>query len=200
MQDYGRVDDAIAEWNKVIELNPSFVDARNSIGLALLKKGRADEAIAVYRKAIELTPAIAKTYVNLADALRTKGQLDEAIATLQKSIGLQPELKEVYSVMSALAVDCAAQGRSADALRLIDDLLANADRPGGSPPTDWTTVVSCIRQFAKLGDVASCRVAAEALEKKPVGLDLAVQRCLRPGDHRGRSNACRGPPSRPRVE
>ena len=166
MQDYGRVDDAIAEWNKVIELNPSFVDARNSIGLALLKKGRADEAIAVYRKAIELTPAIAKTYVNLADALRTKGQLDEAIATLQKSIGLQPELKEVYSVMSALAVDCAAQGRSADALRLIDDLLANADRPGGSPPTDWTTVVSCIRQFAKLGDVASCRVAAEALEKK----------------------------------
>jgi tetratricopeptide (TPR) repeat protein len=166
LQGYGRVDDAIAEWNKVIELDPSFVGARNSIGLALLKKGRVDEAIAVYRKAIELTPAFAKTHVNLADALRSKGQLDEAIATLHKAVGLQPELAEAYPVMSGLAVDCAAQGRPTDALRLINELLATADQPGRSPSTDSVTVVSCIQHFRSLGDLTSCRVAAEALEKK----------------------------------
>ena len=85
---------------------------------------------------------------------------------MHKAIGLQPELAEAYTVMSSLAVDCAAQGRATDALRLINDLLVKADRPGCTPLTDSVTVVSCIRHLLKLGDVASARVAAEALEKK----------------------------------
>jgi tetratricopeptide (TPR) repeat protein len=186
----GRVDEAIAEWRKTIELNPRLSDVRNNIGLALQMQGRVDEAIAEYRKAIELSPDFSWTHVNLADALRAKGQLDEAIAALDKAIelnpeavispqkqlfmhfdgrldmmNLDPELTNARFGMSNLAIDCAAQGRPADALRLIDKLLARADQPGGNLQTDTTTIALCIQHFRRLGDVSSCRAAAAALEK-----------------------------------
>src|SRR5262249_26485495 len=41
-----------------------------------------------------------------------------------------------------------------------------ADRPGWNPRRDTITVASCVLHFRKLGDVAACRAATAALEKK----------------------------------
>src|SRR5262249_9051351 len=107
-----------------------------------------------------------QAHVSLGDALRDNGRLDEAMVALRKAIELRPGLAEVHSGMSRLAEDCAARGRPADALRLIDELLAEADRPKGNLRRVSVTIAMCVQHFRRLGDPAACRAAAERLEKK----------------------------------
>ncbi len=56
MKDKGQVDEAIACYQKAIELDPKDAIAHNNLGLALQAKDQRDEAIASYMKAIELDP------------------------------------------------------------------------------------------------------------------------------------------------
>ena len=93
----GKVDEAILEFRKAIELNPKYAAAHNLFGNELAKKGKFDEAIAEYRKAIELKPDYAHAHNNLAIALRKKGNVDEAILKYRKAIELQPDFASFYS-------------------------------------------------------------------------------------------------------
>jgi|WetSurSiteA1Bulk_404760.scaffolds.fasta_scaffold23204_2 tetratricopeptide (TPR) repeat protein len=53
---------AIAEYQKVLELDPNFVNAYNGWGRALAKLKRFDEAIQKYQKALELDPNFVNAY------------------------------------------------------------------------------------------------------------------------------------------
>ena len=69
----GQVDEAIACYQKAIELDPKLAAAHNNLGIALQDKGQLDEAIACYRKAIELDPKLAEAHSNLGNALDGQG-------------------------------------------------------------------------------------------------------------------------------
>jgi tetratricopeptide (TPR) repeat protein len=60
--------EAIAEYKKVVDINPQFAEAYRSRGLVYAKKGQYDKAIADYTKAIELNPKDAWAYGNRAFA------------------------------------------------------------------------------------------------------------------------------------
>jgi protein O-mannosyl-transferase len=87
----GRTDEAIAHFQKALELNPDYVDARNNLGIALDKKGRSDEAIEQYTKALKLDPDYAQAHYNLANVLLAKGRPDEAILHFQKALEINPD-------------------------------------------------------------------------------------------------------------
>jgi tetratricopeptide (TPR) repeat protein len=55
LQDKDRVDEAIAEYQKAIQLDPKYAVPHLSLGNALRDKGRVDEAIAEYQKAIQVS-------------------------------------------------------------------------------------------------------------------------------------------------
>ena len=100
----GRIDEAIDHFQKVIEIRPDFVDARNNLGLLLEGRGQSDEAIAHYRKAIEFRPDFATAHDNLGSALAGRGQIDEAIAHFRKAIEIQPgDAKAQNNLGNALA-------------------------------------------------------------------------------------------------
>ncbi len=86
----GRLDEAIAQCQKTLQLQPGDVWAHNTLGYAFFQKGRIDEAIAQFQKALELQPKYEEAYINLGSALFQKGRVDEAIAQYQKALELQP--------------------------------------------------------------------------------------------------------------
>jgi tetratricopeptide (TPR) repeat protein len=92
LQQKGRLDDAIAQWQKTIELDPKLAAARIHLGSALGSKGLVDEAIVEFQKAIELDPKLAAAHLYLGIALQQKGRLDDAIAQWQKTIEIDPKL------------------------------------------------------------------------------------------------------------
>ena len=52
----GRLDEAIADYRKALEIKPDYAEAHNNLGAVLAGRGQADEAIAHFRKALEVRP------------------------------------------------------------------------------------------------------------------------------------------------
>jgi tetratricopeptide (TPR) repeat protein len=71
------LDEAIACYRKVIELDLKYAFAHNNLGSALQAKGQLDEAIACYREAIKLDPKNALAQTQLAKAQQLAAARDK---------------------------------------------------------------------------------------------------------------------------
>ncbi len=93
----GNVDEAIAQYQKALQIKPDYAEACYNLGCALLQKGNVDEAIAQYQKALQIKPDYAKACYNLGCALLQKGSVDEAIAQYQKALQITLDYAEAHN-------------------------------------------------------------------------------------------------------
>jgi tetratricopeptide (TPR) repeat protein len=93
LQLLGRRDEAIAQYQRVIGLDPRSAVAYNNWGNALSEmagpNGKLDDAIAKYRHAIELDRKYPLPHNNLGLALSKQGKVDEAIAEYRHAIEIR---------------------------------------------------------------------------------------------------------------
>ncbi|HYA33723.1 MAG TPA: tetratricopeptide repeat protein, partial [Candidatus Bathyarchaeia archaeon] len=75
----GRYDEAIACYDKALELDPRLVSAWTGKGVSLYHLGHYEEAIACYDKALELDPRYTKAWGNKGVSLRHLGRSVEAL-------------------------------------------------------------------------------------------------------------------------
>jgi tetratricopeptide (TPR) repeat protein len=90
----GRTDEAIRQFQEAIQLKPDDAETRNNLGAAFLNEGQTDEAIRQFQEAIQLKPDYAEAHYNFGTALDSKGQTDEAIGQYQEAIRLKPGYAE----------------------------------------------------------------------------------------------------------
>jgi tetratricopeptide (TPR) repeat protein len=62
-----------------LEILPTFLRARNNLGVALKHRGRIDEAIEQYKMALELDPDFGDAHSNLGAAYYAQGRIEEAM-------------------------------------------------------------------------------------------------------------------------
>jgi eukaryotic-like serine/threonine-protein kinase len=86
---------------KIIELDPTFAAAYETLGLSYLKQGRHTEAIANLKKAVELSKREAYTLAALGYGYAVTGKGAEAVAIVK-------ELEERYARRESLARNIAA--------------------------------------------------------------------------------------------
>jgi protein O-mannosyl-transferase len=86
----GKTDEAIAHFQKMLEIKPGNPEACNNLGNALLQKGQPDEAMAYFQKALEARPDYAEAHYNLGNALLQKGRVEEAIVQYQTTLQINP--------------------------------------------------------------------------------------------------------------
>ncbi len=82
--------EALADYNKAVELAPNVTDPYLNRGTALEGLGRWDEAIADYNHVLLLDPTDAMGYNNRGNAKAGLGKWDEAIADYKKSADVAP--------------------------------------------------------------------------------------------------------------
>ena len=81
---------AIQAYQKAIELNPTYIEAYNNLGIIYQETGDLDRALQVYQKATEINPQYEKAYNNMGILLLLKGRLEEATEAFQKALSINP--------------------------------------------------------------------------------------------------------------
>jgi tetratricopeptide (TPR) repeat protein len=84
----GRVVEALKAYKKVTDLNPSYAEGHNNLGVALHNEGKIDVAVKAYKKALCLRPDYTDAYFNMGKALKDQGKLDEAIRSYKKALAI----------------------------------------------------------------------------------------------------------------
>ena len=101
----GKADEAIAAFQKAIDLRPTQAAYYNSLGNVLARSGKIPEAQAAYEKSATLDPAnAAMAYQNLGIVLFQAGKAKEAIDPLRKASELDPKKAQVWYLLGAALV------------------------------------------------------------------------------------------------
>lgn len=101
----GRLEEAIAAYQKAVELKPDEAAYFNNLGNTLAKAGKIEEARAAYQKSAELNPAnAANAWMNLGIVLWQNQRYEEALEPLRKSLELNPKNAQAWYVLGASLV------------------------------------------------------------------------------------------------
>jgi len=88
----GRLDEAITQFQKTLQMRPDGETAHNNLGVAFHRAGRLDEATAEYDRVLQLDPDSDIAHDDLGDLLMKEGRTDEAIVHYQKAVQLKPHI------------------------------------------------------------------------------------------------------------
>ncbi len=147
-----RYEEAIAEYRRALELDPQ-VQAREYMGLALVRLGRAQDALPQYEAALAASPARVSLRVGYARALVAAGRRAQAVALLE------------------------AAGAHGTAAALVDYFRALTDRE----PAAAVARLGLVQAYARVGDLTRARAAhARLAQLDPELARLAALR-LPPG-------------------
>ena len=86
----GRVDEAVAHYQRSLAINPNRFEAHNNLGLALSLRGQNAEAVSEYAKSLKIDPAYAMAHANMADALVKLGRIQEAKDHYEQALKIDP--------------------------------------------------------------------------------------------------------------
>lgn len=92
-----RYHDALASYNKAIELKPDYAEAWNNRGVALGHLKRYEEAFLSYQRSIELMPNNAEVWSNRGVMLRDLKRYEEALASYERAIKVNPKHAKSWS-------------------------------------------------------------------------------------------------------
>lgn len=87
----GRMDEAVAEYEKALEIDPRSADIHCELGAAYAMMRRTDDAILQFSQALKLNPNHVESHLNLASVLGSQGKLDEAISHFRSAERIKPE-------------------------------------------------------------------------------------------------------------
>ena len=93
----GKYKEALADYDRAIELQPDYVEAYNNRGIAKSELGRDEAAVADYDEAIGLKSDLADAYSNRGNAKSELGQHEAAVADYDEAIRLNPDLAAAYN-------------------------------------------------------------------------------------------------------
>jgi protein O-mannosyl-transferase len=113
----GRVDEAMENYRKSLDLNPNYEDALNNMGYALAGLKRYQEAIPYYKQALRMRPKHPEVHNNLGNALSELGQVDEAMAHYRVTLDQNPEHADAHN---NYGIALAMKGNLEDAIREFD--------------------------------------------------------------------------------
>ena len=92
----GKIDEAVAYYQKALRFKSDNADANVSLGYALIQKGKGDEAMPYLQKALEIKPDNPEAHNDLGIVSFGKGNTSEAIAHFEKALQARPDYAEAF--------------------------------------------------------------------------------------------------------
>ena len=93
----GGFDEAIAAWEKALELEPTMINAYEKLAKAYYTQGKFTKAGEIYRKELTLKPDDPMIYFSLGVVYRMNEQLEDAVKMQTQALSLNPKLASAYN-------------------------------------------------------------------------------------------------------
>ena len=132
----GRLDEALVEVNRALELDPVSLGINTALGHVLYLSRRYDAAIAQYKRALNLDPNFAQAHLWFGRPYLEKGLFDRAIEEVETAVRLT---RESTMSLAVLGHALASAGRPKEA-RAILSTLAKRGR-SRYVPSYWIALV-----------------------------------------------------------
>jgi tetratricopeptide (TPR) repeat protein len=92
--------EAIASFDRAIQLDSSKTTAYSSLGAALFDQGKFTEAIPFFQKKIEVDSNNASAFLNLAFCYLKLERYKDAVEPLKKVVGLKPDNANAFDLLA----------------------------------------------------------------------------------------------------
>jgi adenylate cyclase len=115
----GRLDEAITECEKAIELDPLSPVLNDPLNIALLRAGRLEQAKEQLKKLIAMEPNYSHAWWVLGQTYISESRYEEGISKIEKALDLS---KNNALILSGLGWAYAISSRRRDAQKVIDEL------------------------------------------------------------------------------
>jgi Flp pilus assembly protein TadD len=163
--DEGKLDEAIAEFRRSLQLNGDSAPTHYNLGYALSGRGRRDEAMAELSEAIRLDPDYGLAHNNLGALLELSGRPEEALSHFERAVALRPDNIEARSNLAQLLSNRGKSGAAAEQFHAV--LAQRADHVPALAGLAWIQ--------ATAADPA-LRNPAEAIQRAERAVDLTGRR------------------------
>jgi len=93
----GKVEAAIAEWNRALQLSPEDDRANSNVALLLVSSGHFAEAVPHFETVLRVNPDYPDGHSNLGVALAGLGKTEQAIGEFEKALQVNPRSVEAHN-------------------------------------------------------------------------------------------------------
>jgi len=121
LQEDGRLEDAIAHYQRASAIEPDYAPAYSNMGVALRAAGQLERAVASYRQALALQADYPDAHYNLANALLEQNKPEEAAEHFRIALQSIPGSAGTHN---NLAIALASQGKVEEAIAEFRAALA----------------------------------------------------------------------------
>jgi serine/threonine protein kinase/tetratricopeptide (TPR) repeat protein len=167
LRSLGRLDEAIAEVQQAVELDPLSANYRSVLGYLFHCRGQVDVAFGHYRHAIEIDPSHYFPPWLMAISYLLQGMPHEAVAAAEKGYELSGRLPAVLGALGAAYAAAGKPERAREVRGQVDDALQRGVHFPG---------LALAWMFALLGEVdAAFEWMSQAVEARDPSLMIALR-------------------------
>ncbi len=87
----GEFDEAIAYFDKALEIDKKYQDALFSKGITLIQQERYDDSLAYFERVLEINPDYLDAYINKGYAYESQERFDWALGNYDKALEIDPD-------------------------------------------------------------------------------------------------------------
>ncbi len=124
----GRLREAMAAYERAVQLRPSYAEAQMALGIQLLAGGNYSGALSYFQAAERLVPTLPAVHVNLGDAYRATKQWAESQRAYRRALELQSKLPEAHYGLGLLFLSAAGDFPGLDALAAYEKAVDELNR------------------------------------------------------------------------
>lgn len=95
----GSYEQAEAEYQRAIEIDPSNGDAYRRLGQVYERNNQMDQALTAFKKAAEVEPSYFKVYQDLGTFYRDRGDISQAMRLFEREVVLAPDEPDAHYVL-----------------------------------------------------------------------------------------------------
>lgn len=170
--------EALAHFERAIDIAPASAVAHNSLGETYRRMGRLEQALATLQRAVALDAQLPEAHFNLGGLLRRMGRHGESVEAYRLAAALKPEFADAHVGLAAALRDAGD----------LDEALASSQRALALNPASAAlqlNVGNMLREKGFLDEAAVAYRAALAQDARLVEAHNNLGNVLR---HQGRTD------------